>query len=88
MAARSCERIVPADSPRRRAWAVTISIDYRFDTSNFFGAGNPDGPAAGQQAKASLEAAASFFSNIQAVPGADWSIAVPPSKDRVRGRRK
>ena len=46
------------------ASAVTISIDYRFDSSDFFGAGNPDGPAAGQQAKASLEAAAGFFSNI------------------------
>jgi hypothetical protein len=50
--------------PAQPATAVTISIDYRFDSSGFFGAGNPDGPAAGQQAKASLEAAADFFSNI------------------------
>ncbi|NOY43212.1 MAG: matrixin family metalloprotease [Planctomycetes bacterium] len=44
--------------------AITITLDYSYDTSNFFGAGNPDGAAAGTQARNSLEAAAGFFSEI------------------------
>jgi Matrixin len=44
--------------------AISISIDYNFDGSNFFGAGNPQGAAAGLQAKTTLEAAASFYSNL------------------------
>lgn len=46
------------------AAAITLQIDYTYDTSNFFGAGNPQGATAGGQAKASLEAAASYFSSI------------------------
>lgn len=46
------------------ASAITIDIDYTYDTSNFFSYGNPQGAAAGQQARAALEAAADFFSNI------------------------
>lgn len=44
--------------------AITVQIDYTYDTSNFFGAGNPQGAAAGAQAKTTLEAAASYFSSI------------------------
>ncbi|MCA9231974.1 MAG: matrixin family metalloprotease, partial [Planctomycetales bacterium] len=44
--------------------AVNITIDYQYDTNNFFGAGNPSGAIAGAQAKAALEAAASFYSGI------------------------
>jgi len=46
------------------ARAVNLTLDYTYDTSNFFGAGNPSGAAAGGQAKAALEAAASFYSTI------------------------
>ncbi len=46
------------------AAAITLQVDYTYDTSNFFGAGNPQGAAAGAQAKATLEAAASYFSSI------------------------
>lgn len=46
------------------AHAVNLTLDYTYDTSNFFGAGNPSGPAAGAQAKAALEAAAGFYSTI------------------------
>ncbi len=44
--------------------AITLTLDYTYDTTNFFGAGNPSGAAAGTQAKTSLEAAAGFFSNL------------------------
>jgi hypothetical protein len=46
------------------ASAVNITIDYSFDSTNFFGASNPQGAAAGLQAKTALEAAASFYSNL------------------------
>jgi hypothetical protein len=46
------------------AQAVTLSIDYTYDTNNFFGSGNPQGTAAGLQAKATLEAVADYFSDI------------------------
>ncbi|QDU70431.1 dockerin type I domain-containing protein [Mucisphaera calidilacus] len=46
------------------ASAVNLVIDYTYDSSNFFGAGNPDGLSAGLQAKASLEAAAHYLSSI------------------------
>ncbi|HEX5472662.1 MAG TPA: hypothetical protein VFW73_12300, partial [Lacipirellulaceae bacterium] len=46
------------------AAAITINIDYTYDTNHFFGSGNPQGAAAGSQAKASLEAAANFYSTI------------------------
>lgn len=42
--------------------AVEVSIDYTYDTTNFFGAGNPDGAAAGSQARLALESAADYFS--------------------------
>jgi hypothetical protein len=42
------------------AAAITIQLDYSYDTSNFFGSGNPSGA----QAKAALEAAASYYSTI------------------------
>ncbi|MEZ6193895.1 MAG: matrixin family metalloprotease [Phycisphaerales bacterium] len=44
--------------------AVNIVIDYSYDTTNFFGAGNPDGALAGQQARDAIEAAADYFSDI------------------------
>ena len=43
---------------------ITITLDYSYDASNFFGSGNPAGAAAGAQAKASLEAAAGYLSGI------------------------
>lgn len=46
------------------AAAINVVIDYTYDTSGFFGAGNPNGPAAGAQARASLEEAARFFSTV------------------------
>jgi len=52
-----------------RASAITIDIDYTYDTpalggSNFFGSGNPQGATGGSQARAALEAAASYFTSI------------------------
>ncbi len=43
---------------------VNVVLKYDYDASQFFGAGNPSGATAGGQAKAALEAAASFFSGI------------------------
>ncbi len=45
------------------AGAISITIDYTYDTTNFFGAGNPDGAAAGATAKSALEAAAQFYTD-------------------------
>src|SRR4051794_3638756 len=44
--------------------AINIQIDYTYDSSNFFGSGNPSGATAGAQARGALEAAASYFSAI------------------------
>jgi hypothetical protein len=46
------------------AAAITIQVNYTYDTGNFFGNGNPSGATAGAQAKAALEAAASYYSTI------------------------
>jgi hypothetical protein len=46
------------------AAAINIVIDYTYDTNNFFGNGNPQGAAAGMQARSALEAAASYYSSI------------------------
>jgi hypothetical protein len=46
------------------AAAITIQIDYTYDTSSFFGGGNPQGAAAGIQARSALEAAADYYSTI------------------------
>lgn len=56
----ACAALAAVGSAR----AITIRIDYSYDTQNFFGAGNPDGPAAGATAKASIEAAAGYLSGI------------------------
>jgi hypothetical protein len=49
----------------RPAAAITLQVDTTtYDTTNFFGGGNPQGATAGMQAKAALEAAASYFSSI------------------------
>ncbi len=48
----------------RPAAAITLQVDYTYDTTNFFGGGNPQGATAGMQAKAALESAATYFSNI------------------------
>ena len=56
-----CAAICLAAHP---ASAITIQVDYTYDTGNFFGSGNPSGATAGAQAKAALEAAASFYSTI------------------------
>src|SRR4051812_12577267 len=46
------------------AAAINVQIDYTYDTSNFFGSGNPQGAVAGAQARAALEAAAGFYSAV------------------------
>jgi hypothetical protein len=46
------------------AFGVNLVLDYSYDTSNFFGAGNPSGADAGLKAKAALESAASYYSTI------------------------
>ena len=56
--------------------AISVTLDYTYDTSNFFGAGNPSGAAAGAQAKAALEAAALFYSTI--LTDTFSSIQTPP----------
>lgn len=43
---------------------VTVSPNYDYDATGFFGAGNPSGAAAGAQAKAAVDAAAAFFSRM------------------------
>ena len=58
------------------AKAINISLDYTYDTSNFFGSGNPQGSNAGTQARAALEAAARFFSDI--LDDTFSSIQTPP----------
>jgi len=45
-------------------FAINVSVDYTYDTSDFFGAGNPDGAMAGAMARNSLEAAAGYYSEI------------------------
>ena len=47
-----------------RVHAINIVIDYSYDSTNFFSYGNPDGSAAGDQAKQTLEFAAGFLSSI------------------------
>jgi hypothetical protein len=44
--------------------AVNIVLDYTYDTTNFFGAGNPSGAGAGAQANAAIQTVASFYSGI------------------------
>ncbi|QDS98694.1 matrixin family metalloprotease [Adhaeretor mobilis] len=46
------------------ARAIDINIDYTYDSSSFFGSGNPDGAASGTLARNALEAAADYFSGI------------------------
>jgi hypothetical protein len=58
------------------ASAITLQIDYTYDTGNFFGSGNPSGATAGAQAKAALEAAASYYSTI--LTDTFDPIVVPP----------
>lgn len=59
------------------ARAVNIVLDYTYDTSNFFGAGNPSGAVAGTQAKAALEAVASFYSGI--LNDTFSAVQIPPN---------
>ncbi|TWT36832.1 hypothetical protein KOR34_17770 [Posidoniimonas corsicana] len=47
-----------------QAGAVNVVIDYSYDSYNFFGAGNPDGPAAGEKARAALDEVARYYSEI------------------------
>jgi hypothetical protein len=61
---RRCLVLMALVCPALSASAITVKLDYTYDSTNFFGAGNPQGAAAGQQAKITLEAAATFFSNI------------------------
>jgi hypothetical protein len=57
----ACVMILLAARP---AAAINLYVDYTYDTGQFFGAGNPQGGTAGLQAKAALENAAAYFSNI------------------------
>lgn len=59
------------------ASAINIRIDYTYDTNDFFGAGNPDGAAAGAQARTTLEAAANYFSVL--LEDTFSAIEVPPT---------
>ncbi|MGJ8723119.1 MAG: PEP-CTERM sorting domain-containing protein [Roseibacillus sp.] len=43
-----------------------VAVDFSQDTNDFFGAGNPSGLTGGNQARASLNAAANFFSTYLA----------------------
>ncbi len=61
----------------RPSLAVNITLDYTYDTSNFFGAGNPSGATAGAQAKATLEAVASYYSTI--LDDSFSAIQTPPN---------
>ncbi len=58
------------------ARAINIDIDYTYDTGNFFGAGNPSGAVAGQQARDALETAADYFSEI--LTDSFTGISTPP----------
>ena len=70
-----------------RSQAITVSINYAYDDyengvdgasgPKFFGVGNPGGATAGAQAKAALEAAASFYSTILT----DTFSAIQPPPD-------
>lgn len=60
----------------RPAAAISIVVDYSYDSQDFFGAGNPDGAAAGAQARTALEAAAGYFSRL--LEDSFSPIAVPP----------
>lgn len=46
------------------ARAVVFHFDYSTDLTGFFGAGNPQGPAAGDLARAALEAAGTFLGDL------------------------
>jgi hypothetical protein len=46
------------------AFGITVKIDYTYDVGGFFGPGNPQGAAAGAQARSALEAAAALFTNM------------------------
>jgi hypothetical protein len=69
-----CLSAVPAE-------AITVVVDYTYDAtanggSNFFGSGNPQGSAAGLQAKAALDAAAAYYSTV--LRDTFSAITVPP----------
>lgn len=56
------------------AAAVSINVDYRYDSTNFFGSGNPQGAAAGGQARAAVEAAAAMLSQSLEDPLIGFSV--------------
>ena len=58
------------------ASAINVVLDYTYDTSNFFGSGNPGGLTSGLQAKAALESAAGFFTSV--LDDTFSSIQTPP----------
>ncbi len=57
--------------------AINVVIDYTYDTGNFFGSGNPQGATAGAEARATMEFAADFFSDILA--DSFTAIETPPT---------
>jgi hypothetical protein len=67
------------------ARAINIELDYTYDTNGFFGSGNPDGAAAGAQARATLEAAATYFSEITTDTFSTISTPAPLSSNVFNG---
>jgi len=59
------------------AAAINLNIDYSYDTTDFFGSGNPDGAASGLQARSALEAAAGYYSDL--LNDSFAAIETPPS---------
>jgi hypothetical protein len=59
------------------AGAINVVVDYSYDSNGFFGGGNPQGAAAGAQAKAALDAAASYFTTI--LDDTFSAIVTPPT---------
>src|SRR5690606_25583943 len=67
-----------AITDRHRAEAITLQVDYSYDAvTQFFGANNPAGSAAGAQARAALDAAANYYSQI--LTDTFSSIQTPPA---------
>jgi hypothetical protein len=66
-----------------QAPALTVQVDYRYDSNNFFSAaGNPDGATGAAQARAALEAAAARWSAIIDQPLA--AVTMNDDSDDIR----
>ncbi|MEQ8210704.1 MAG: matrixin family metalloprotease [Lacipirellulaceae bacterium] len=67
------------------AHAINVTIDYSYDTNNFFGSGNPSGAAAGLLARNALESAATFYSDILMDTFSEISTPAPFSSSTFNG---